>query len=305
MMSTTEITVAGAREPATTPTSAADLAARIQVPRWLPPRYDGQPLQHLSHSSISRFSICAEDWRRYYIAGERSAPTGSMFLGRRVDDTISFYYQRILDNGDRLDLEQLKDAYRDGWRADEQAERERLGIGWEEELHPDRAFQLGLDALELSFAQLIPRLGEPVAVQRKVAYTLAPGLEWGVLCYLGLETLRPDGDGRVPAVVDYKVKTTPLTQFKADHDFQPAVYLAGRWLEGDPAAEFSFAHIVKPGPRRKEMGASIVTTSRSTGQLRGALARIARAARQIVAYYDHLGVATSGRRGGLPDVAAV
>ena len=289
MMSTTEITAAGAQPAATAPASAAELAARIQIPRRLPPRYDGQPLQHLSHSSVGRFSICAEDWRRYYIAGERSAPTGSMFLGRRVDDTISLYYQRILDHCERLDLEQLKDAYRDRWRADEETERERLGIAWEEDLRPEGAFQLGLDAIELSVAQLIPHLGEPVAVQRRMEYTLAPSLEWSVLGYIDLETLRPDNGALVPTVVDYKVKTTPLTQYKADHDFQPAVYLAGRWLESDPAAQFSFAQIAKPGARRKAMGASIVTTTRSAGQLRGALARIAQAARQIVACYERFG----------------
>jgi hypothetical protein len=289
-MSTADMTTArGVAEPAALPLSAAELAARIQVPRRLPPRYDGQPLQHLSHSSYNRFVLCPEDWRRRYVLGERAAPTGSMFLGRRVDDTISLYYQRILDYGERLDREQLKDAYRDGWRADEAAERERLGISWEEELRPERAFQLGLAALELTLERLIPRLGDPVAVQRKVEYTLAPGLEWSVLCYLDLETLRPDGEARVPTVVDYKVKSTPLTQFKADHDFQPAVYLAGRWLEGDPAAEFSFAQIGKPGPRRKEMSASLVTTTRSAGQLRGALVRIAQAARQIVASYERFG----------------
>jgi hypothetical protein len=80
-----------------------------------------------------------------------------------------------------------------------------------------------------------------------------------------------------------------LSQDKADHDFQPAVYLAGRWLERDPAAQFCFAQIAKPGPRRKEIGASIVTTSRSIGQLRGALARIAQVARQIVACYERFG----------------
>jgi hypothetical protein len=90
-------------------------------------------------------------------------------------------------------------------------------------------------------------------------------------------------------VVDYKVKTTPLSQHKADHDFQPAVYLAGRRLEGDPAAQFCFAQIAKPGARRKQIGASIVTTSRSTGQLRGALVRIAQVARQIVANYERFG----------------
>jgi hypothetical protein len=100
---------------------------------------------------------------------------------------------------------------------------------------------------------------------------------------------RRRADALLTAVVDYKVKTTPLTQFKADHDFQPAVYLAGRWLEGDPATEFSFAQIGKPGPRRKEMSASLVTTSRTVGQLRGALVRIAQVARQIVANYERFG----------------
>ena len=288
-MSTTEITVAGSEQPVTVALSASELAARIQVPRRLPSRYDGQPLQHLSHSSYSRFALCPEDWRRRYMLGERVAPTGAMFLGRRVDDAISVYYQRILDHGEQLSVEQVTDAYRDGWRADAEAERERLGIAWEENLREDGAFQIGLHAIELTFAQLIPQLGEPVAVQRRLEYTLAPGLEWSVLCYLDLETRRADGDALVPSVVDYKVKTTPLSQFKADHDFQPAVYLAGRWLEGDPAAGFSFAQVAKPGPRRKEMRASIVTTSRTPGQLRGALARIAQVARQIVAYHERFG----------------
>ena len=233
-MRTTLITAAGVGEPAAGPPSAAELAARIQVPRRLPPRYDGQPLQHLSHSSYSRFALCPEDWRRRYVLGEKTAPSGAMFLGRQVDDAITLYYQHILDHGEPLSLDQVKDAFWDGWKAAAEAEREQLGIAWETDLREDSAFKLGLDAVELSFSELIPHLGEPVAVQRKVEYTLAPGLEWSVLCYLDLETRRPDTGALVPAVVDYKVKTTPLSQYKADRDFQPAVYLAGRWLEGAP-----------------------------------------------------------------------
>jgi hypothetical protein len=221
--------------------------------------------------------------------GEKTAPSGSMFIGRQVDDAITLYYRHILDHGERPSVDQLKDAFWDGWKAAAEAEREQLGIAWETELRQDRAFKLGLDAVELSFSELIPHLGEPVAVQRKVEYTLAPGLEWSVMCYLDLETRRPDAGALLPAVVDYKVKTTPLSQYKADSDFQPDVYLAGRWLEGDPAAQFCFAQIAKPGPHRKQIGASIVTTSRSTGQLRGALVRIAQVARQIVANYERFG----------------
>jgi hypothetical protein len=271
------------------PPTAAQLASRIEIPRRLPPRYDGQLLQHLSHSSVTKFWLCPESFRRYYVCGERHAPTGAMFLGRCVDDAITLYYRRILEHGERLSPDQVKDAFWDGWKAAGEAEREQLGIAWEEDMPEDRALKLGLDAIDLSFRELVPRLGEPLAAQRKLEYVLAPGLEWSVQCYLDLETLRPDHGVQVPAVVDYKVKSTPLTEYKAASDFQPSVYLAGRWLEGDPAAHFAFAQIGKPGARRREMSASIVTTSRSTEQLRGALVRIAQVAAQIVACYERFG----------------
>jgi hypothetical protein len=271
------------------PPTAAQLASRIEIPRRLPPRYDGQLLQHLSHSSVTKFWLCPESFRRYYVCGERHAPTGAMFLGRCVDDAITLYYRRILEHGERLSPDQVKDAFWDGWKAAGEAEREQLGIAWKEEMPEDRALKLGLDAIDLSFRELVPRLGEPVATQRKLEYVLAPGLGWSVQCYLDLETVRADHGEQVPAVVDYKVKSTPLTEYKAGGDFQPSVYLAGRWLEGDPAGEFCFAQIAKPGPRRRAMSASIVTTHRSTSQLRGTLARIAQVAAQIVACHERFG----------------
>jgi hypothetical protein len=114
--------------------TAAQLAARIEIPRRLPPRHDGQPLAHLSHSSVTRFWLCPESFRRYYVCGERSAPTGAMFLGRQVDDAITLYYRRILEQSERLALDQVRDAYWDGWKAAAEAEREQLGIAWEEDL---------------------------------------------------------------------------------------------------------------------------------------------------------------------------
>ena len=60
-------------------------------------------------------------------------------------------------------------------------------------------------------AELVPRLGEPVEVQRRLEFTLASGLEWTVLCYLDLETVtaQPGGDP-ISAVVDFKVKGSPI-----------------------------------------------------------------------------------------------
>jgi hypothetical protein len=268
---------------------AAELAARIPVPRRLPPRYDGQPLRHLSPSSYRRFVLCPEDWRRHYLLGQRFPATGAMFLGRRVDDTLTLHYRHLLDGGAPLTLDQLRDAYRDRWAAELDAEANDRGIRWEDDLDEHRGFQLGLDALELTFTELVPQLGRPVAVQRRLEFAIAPQLEWTVQCFLDLESIRTDGEHPVAAVVDYKVKTTPLTKAKADGDPQAGLYLAGRWLQGDPADEFCFAQIAKPGPRRKQISASLVSTTRTLGQLRGVLARIAQAASQIAACHERFG----------------
>ena len=269
--------------------SAAELAARIQIPRRLPVRYDGQPLRHLSNSSYTRFVLCAEDWRRRYLQGERTPPTGAMFLGSRVDDALTGYYRRQLEHGELLALDQVHDLYRDQWRQQLDAEQAKQGVTWEPDLTEPGAFQMGLDALALTFAELVPRLGRPVAVQRKLEFTIAP-VEWTVVCYLDLETIRETDTGDPdPAVVDYKVKSSPISQAKADVDPQPGLYLAARWLEGQPARDFTFAQIAKPGARRKQISSALVTTTRTVGQQRATLARIAQAASQIHALYERYG----------------
>jgi len=274
--------------------TAAQLAARIQIPRRLPPRcYDGQPIRHLSNSSYTLFLTCPEAWRLRYLQGRREPTSGAMFLGSRVDDALSLYYQRILEHNERFDLAQVKDAYRDRWGTELQAEGEQRGIDWQD-LEQSTAFELGLHALEVAFEQLVPKLGEPVAVQRRLEFSLAPGnVEWTVVCYLDLETrLRAPAGERIDRVVDYKVRGSVIGQAKADRDPQTSLYLAGRWLEGAPAADgFAFAQLVKPGRQRRQMSAALTTTRRTRGQLRSTLARIALAAAQIDAYFQHsLGV---------------
>jgi PD-(D/E)XK nuclease superfamily len=283
------LTLAGAERSAPA-TTAADLAARIPVPQRLPERYDGERLRHLSPSSYTLWVSCPEAWRRRYIKGEKPPPSGSMFLGSRVDDALSAYHRRILEHGDRLALDQILDLYREQWHAELDAEQAKQGIGWEEDLPERAAFELGRQAVELAMAELVPQLGDPVDVQRRLEFSLAPELEWTVLCYLDLETLKDNGDGEpAPAVVDFKVKSTPIGRDRADSDPQAGIYLAGRWLEGYPANELLFAQIAKPGRRRKRMSASLISTTRKAGQMRGVIARVALAASQIAAAYERYG----------------
>jgi hypothetical protein len=287
----TPLTMAGAdtSAPAGAPT-ASELATRIPVPTRLPNRHDGEPLRHLSPSSYSLWVSCPEAWRRRYIKGEQPPPSGPMFLGSRVDDALSAYHRRILEHGDRLALDQLIDLYRDHWHAELEAERENQGIDWHEDLPERAAFELGRQAIELAMTKLVPHLGDPVDVQRRLEFTIAPGVEWTVLCYLDLETLKAQpGPEPIPAVVDFKVKGSPIGQDHADSDPQAGLYLAGRWLEGHPAKGLLFAQIAKPGKRRRQMSASLVGTTRTAGQLRGVLARVALAASQIARAHERYG----------------
>jgi hypothetical protein len=213
-----------------------------------------------------------------------------MFLGSRVDDALSAYYRRILEHGDRFTLDQLADLYRELWHAELEAEQSQQGIAWEDELPERLAFELGRQAIALAMAKLVPHLGDPVDVQRRLEFTLAPGLEWTILCYLDLETLKEQpGEDPAPTVVDFKVKGSLIYQDQADSDPQAGLYLAARWLEGYPARELLFAQIAKPGKRRKEMNTALISTTRTGGQLRGVLARLALAASQISAAYERYG----------------
>jgi hypothetical protein len=269
---------------------AAELAQRIQIPRRLPVRYDGERLAHLSHSSYTRFLLCPDDWRRHYLKGERTPPSGAMFLGSRVDDALSTYHRHQLEHGQALSGEQLADAYRDHWADGLAAEQDKRGVRWDPDLPEPAAFTMGLEAVRLALRELIPRLGRPLAVQRKLEYALAPGLQWTVLGYLDLETEQLTvGGAAADAIIDYKVKNTLHSQSRADHDPQAGLYLAGRWLAGRPAHSFAFAQIGKPGSRRKTMTTALVATRRSDGQLRATLARIAQAASQIDTLYERFG----------------
>jgi len=45
------------------------------------------------------------------------------------------------------------------------------------ELDEPTARAIGIEAIKVTFDQLIPQLGTPVAIQRRLEWPLAPGLE--------------------------------------------------------------------------------------------------------------------------------
>ena len=290
----TDLALAAADAPAPAEaalTTAAALAARIPIPTRLPVRYDGEPLRHLSATSYSLWISCPEAWRRKNLLGERQPKSAAMVIGSRVDEALSDYYRHQLEHGEPLPVDEVLQRYRCGWKDKLEADRERQSIVWDE-FDEGTALERGARALEVTFEQLVPQLGIPVAVQRRLEFTLTPALEWSILGYLDLETEWPDlvGEGVVSEVVDYKVKGgNAINQATADRDPQASLYLAGCWLEGQPAERFAFAQALRAGKKRKSASTSLVRTRRTVGQLRATLARIALAATEIDAYYQRLG----------------
>jgi hypothetical protein len=181
-------------QPAVAPATTApvvptvgEIARRIDIPRRLPPNIHGEAIGHLSHSSVMKFIACPEDWRRHYILRERGAPSGAMFLGNRVDDTFTLYYQRQLA-GETLDQEQLVDAFHETWKT--QLDAQEHGVQWDTDLSADRALAMGIAAVCQSYTELIPRVGRAVSVQRRFELRLTPEVEWTIVGYVDLDTIR-------------------------------------------------------------------------------------------------------------------
>ena len=274
-----------------TTVTAAQLASRIEIPTQLPPHYnDGQPMHHLSQSSIGLFYRCPEAFRRRYICGEKGPASGEMFLGSVVDKTLGHYHQTRLDTNELLPLDELQEFYRRTWQEQREREEADRGIDWSE-LHSQAAHEIGLEGIGVALKELVPQLGRPVAVQRKLEFALTPKCQWVVQGYIDLETEVEQLGQEHPTnlVVDYKVKGDPLQQNKADQDLQASLYLTGRWIEGNRAEAFWWPQLLRPGKNRSKIGSKITRTQRTVGQMRAVRMRIAQAANSIVASYERYG----------------
>ena len=214
----------------------------VNAPITLPPNCRGEPIAHLSHSAVARWFACPDDWRRHYILRQRGPKAGVMFLGSRVDDAITEFYGRQID-GSTLTLPELVDLFRETWDAKIKADGDR--IAWEHGLTPTIAERMGRTAVTLTYERLIPRLGTPVAAQRKFEIRLAPQLQWTIVGYVDLDTRRTkavylDEDGASFAVRDVgeDVPTVEIDYMAAPEDLRPPVKIGRTTFErGDVAAE--------------------------------------------------------------------
>ena len=247
--------------------TAASLAARIEIPLVLPVRYDGQRIRSLSKTSYELFCLCPDAYRRRYICGEREPTSGAMFLGSRLDDAMTHYYGTRMDTGQEMAVGEVQRFYEHNWAEQLEREQDERGVDWSD-LHEQAAFEIGRDAVAVCIGQFAPQLGEPVAVQRRFEFKVTSRAHWTVEGYPDLEVRRYElgSEEPVAGVVDWKVKGKPVYQSKADRDVQASLYLTARWVEGNPATDFTLAQVLRPGPERQKTTSKIVRTTRTIEQ---------------------------------------
>jgi hypothetical protein len=295
-----------ASPPATSTTRARaehELATLARTPLTLPRRADGRPLRHLSASSYTLWQTCEEQWRRRYLLGEPTPTTPAMFLGTAVDAALGWMYRQQID-GNSPEPGDVADAYE---RLFDASETDRRRVSWTEQDSELTIREQGRRCVELYLVSLAPLAGRPVAVQREISVKLHPDAKWTITGYIDLETIRdvpvaitdgglvipvgarpPDdhrvvghSDAGVRVVEDYRVKGEYVSKSEADGAIEPGVYLLDRRLGPDPAEEFVFANLVRPGKKRASFGARLLRTRRTDAQLRGVMLRFAQMAREI------------------------
>jgi len=93
----------------------------------------------------------------------------------------------------------------------------------------------------------------------------------------------------VRGIDDAKLKDSAIDKAKADSDIQAGLYLTANWLAGTPADQFRWLQALKPGAKRQETSASIVTTTRTDTQMRALMVRVVEVAAHIVDLYNTRG----------------
>ena len=175
-----------------------------------------------------------------------------MFLGSRVDESLTHYYRHWLEHRERLGLRVAQGGFcshmwKQQARRRERQARRRLGRAPGPASRGAQARASGRSTI--AFEELLPRLGEPVAVQRRVEFRLVPEIrEWTIEGHLDLETRRPGA--RAPMSPSRRSSTTRSRPAVAITEDDRRAQPAGQPCTSPPAGsragpphDFQFAQI--------------------------------------------------------------
>lgn len=187
-------------------------------------------LQHLSYSSISTYQLCAEAWRRKYVAGEKEPTSTALIFGSAIHNTIQGFMR---GEGYPLDIWEKK------WAAQISQEDNITWEGSSPESLAVEGIRIFRAPMVFGLVNDLKAIYDPTLennIERRVELHI-PGVLVPVIGYIDIIT--KDG---VPG--DFKTAARMWPEDKAGKEMQPLVYLAALNQAGINDHGWKFRHYV-------------------------------------------------------------
>lgn len=120
------------------------------------------PVDHLSPSSLRRWQKCPEQWRRYYVLGEKNfPPSAQQHLGKSFHSSVEANHRQKIETRTDLPLDELQDRFVEAFN-----ELPRNEVLWEDE-KPDDMKDDGTKIVKVYAKQIAPTV-QPILVEHSV-----------------------------------------------------------------------------------------------------------------------------------------
>ncbi len=189
-------------------------------------------IEYLSYSSISKYTTCAEAWRRQYLEKQPQPKTPTLALGGAFHETVEAYITRDAHTP------ALPTLWATKWAA---ALEKEPNVEWgatTPEMHYNDGLRLVTAEPVVAMLNGVTPLQDEQGyfIERKVTLTV-PGVPVPITGYIDVIT----ADG-VPG--DFKTSSTRWSADKAASELQPLFYLAALNQMGRSVPGMTFRHYV-------------------------------------------------------------
>ena len=198
------------------------------------------PLQTFSNNSLTTYWKCPYKWKLKNIDGKRERSGGPLIAGAAAGSAENKHFWSVFEDKAPLSVDDVADAFNDGWDAKVEEETDKAGIDWGGD-KPEDIRSTSQGALALYHEQHALKEPKPIAIEREAKLRIT-GMPWVFKGYLDREIEDPLS-GQI--VKDMKMSGKKADAKVPGTDTQVDSYLLLRRAEGNPAARFDFDRMVR------------------------------------------------------------
>ena len=220
--------------------------------------------RHISHSQLSMFWRCPEQFRRRYLENERIPPGVAMMTGSAVHKGIETNFKRKIETHEDLPATQIIDAaiagFEDGLKDGYVLSEEEASAGRE------KVFGIAVDQVA-NLAGLHAEAQAPEYQPTEVEHTTRIVFPDAPVDLLAITDLRDDRR----RVTDFKTGARSKSVTEADRSVQLTIYAAAYWVDhGVPPAAVHLDTLVKTKTPKRQL----LTSTRNRSHIEVLVRRI-------------------------------